>query len=443
MTASYLGYIIEEFLVESAAESGRFFNMTNCVASIEYFEDLFSPAIFLRLLLVNTSGELTSFSKGSDKKGSKQKYGLRGGERVRLKVKQSATNQYIFLDETKNPYYIYKISGSTSEPTRELLVVDLAPVEVFKNETIRVTGKYKEQTIDASVKQILDGILKTTKTKFIDKTQNSYAFFGNNKKPFTVLTWLGPKSIPEISGSSPQKGTAGFLFFENRRGYYFKSLDNLFSDLISSTTKTFPNYFYSPVPEYASQDQNFRIVNIPTFEKNVNVFENMRIGMYSSVNVFFDLNTKTSESYVYKLTDSYDIMKHSSSKNQKPQIPLDLQNNPSRYMVKLIDSVVADPDASSDPLKKEDNRIKYQSQSIARYNLAFSQMLNITIPLNLSLAVGDIIELNFNLITTDESEQGLQDRIKSGKYLIKELCHSLSKNSGYTGLKLVRDSYGV
>lgn len=440
MTGSYLAYYIRRFIVESYTGE-NYYDMTSCVSSIEYFEDLFSPAVFVRLVLVNTDGELTTFSKGKDKKGTKSKYGLRGGERISLKIEQPATGESIFLDETTSPYYIYKISNSTIEYTREALVVDLAPTEVFKNETSRVTGKYKNQPISESVKQILDK-LDTTKKVYVDPTQNSYSFFGNNKRPFTVLTWLCPKSVPgTVSGLSPEKGTAGFLFYENKRGYHFKSLDNLFVSLSSAVGIS--TYYYKPVDTPASQIENFTIKNLPTFEKNVNVFENMRIGMYSSANVFFDLNTKSSESYNYKLTESYEIMKHTSSRNEKPIIPLNLQNNPTRLMVKLIDSVVTEPNANADPLNKEDSRIRYQSQSVARYNLAFSQALNITIPLNLKLCVGDIVDLNFGLITKDIEEQGLKDYVKSGKYLIKELCHYFSGNNGFTGLKVIRDSYGV
>ena len=44
-----------------------------------------------------------------------------------------------------------------------------------------------------------------------------------------------------------------------------------------------------------------------------------------------------------------------------------------------------------------------------------------------------------------EFEEKERDEKKSGLYLIKELAHSFpaNDNKGYTGLKLIRDSYGV
>lgn len=106
-------------------------------------------------------------------------------------------------------------------------------------------------------------------------------------------------------------------------------------------------------------------------------------------------------------------------------------------MVKILDSQVHDEGGKIN--SSPDNSVFYQSQSVARYNLAFSQRLNITVPLNLRLTVGDVINLRIGRVTKEEKQK---DELKSGYYLIKELSHSFEKQQGYTALKLVRDSYG-
>lgn len=443
MAGSYTNYKIKKFLIISHDEK-TVINMTETQSSVQYFEDLFSPAIFLRLVVVDTQGLLTSLPSTD----SKIKPGLKGGEQVVLTIEQTETKKTIDINETTNPYYIYKISGSTTQSTKEMFVIDIAPLEVFSNETTRVFRRYPEssgskQTIDQSVEQILTGVLKTTKKRNIDVTKNSYHFFGNSKKPFTVLTWLGPKSIPP-GKSSTASGTAGFLFYENINGYNFRSLDSLFETL-SSTGQSTPvaTYRYDEkVNAPADVNSNFKIVSVPFFEKNVNVLENMRIGMYSSINYFYDANTRDLKMEEYKLSNSLDVMKNSAANPEKPRVPKYLEDSPSRIMVKVIDQLVGEPE-SSDETSGIDQRPFYQSQSIARYNLAFSQMLNITVPLNLNLTVGDVIKLDFGNITLDESKKGLRDDLKSGNYLIKELSHLFETNQGYTGLKLIRDSYGV
>jgi len=214
---SFFNYTIQEFVVESY-DGESFTDLTSCIASVQYYEDLFSPAIFIKLLLVNTEGKLTSL----DNKDPGLQSGIKGGERVSLIINQSAfPDDAIKLDGTKNTYYIYKTSLSTTEYTREALLVELCPAEVFMNETSRVVRKYNKQIGD-SVYDILKDVLynnqpsEKLKKENIEQTSNKYVFYGNTKKPFTVLTWLGPKSIPAKSSSSPEKGTAGFLFYENK-----------------------------------------------------------------------------------------------------------------------------------------------------------------------------------------------------------------------------------
>lgn len=430
--ASFFNYKIQEFIIESL-DGSKSIDATSCVASIKYFEDLFSPSIFITMVLANTDGLLTSLP-------------IRGGERVRLKLYQEATNLYLSFEELKNPLYIYKVYGSTSESTREVFAIDLAPAEVFSNETTRVFNRYPEsgegQLISDSVEKILNDVLKTNKVRQIERSANSYSFYGNSKKPFGVLTWLCPKAIPTIGKSSTTEGTAGFLFYENRDGYHFRSVDTLMGGLVpsSSDQSDFITYYYDETAtNYASRSTNTKILTIPTFERNENVFENMRIGMYSSLNIFFDLNTKQYNEYQYKLSDSYDTMKHVSSRSEKPKIPMDLENSPTRLMVGFIDTIVSSP-LGTKVDAKFDERVKYQSQSVARYNLAFRQFLNITIPLNFNLKVGDVIRIDIGKISKTSKEK---DQEKSGLYLIKELAHDFSDIKGYTGLKLIRDSYGA
>jgi hypothetical protein len=65
------------------------------------------------------------------------------------------------------------------------------------------------------------------------------------------------------------------------------------------------------------------------------------------------------------------------------------------------------------------------------------------IPCNPNLMAGDVIECNFEKITTSEKELGFLDFNQSGKYLILNLCHHFDPQRSYTALTLVRDSFGI
>ena len=79
---------------------------------------------------------------------------------------------------------------------------------------------------------------------------------------------------------------------------------------------------------------------------------------------------------------------------------------------------------------------KYQAQAIVRYNLIFSQTVSITIPSNVTLKVGDVIKCNFL------QANGGKDKSRSGNYLIADISHQFGSGSAYSGLRLIRDSYG-
>lgn len=426
--SAHINYEIKEFIIESL-DGSKSIDATTCVARLDYKEDLFSANTIITMQIVNTDGLISSLP-------------IRGGERVRLKIYQPATDSWIEIEETKNPHYIYKLYGSTSQSTREMFLIEIAPVELYKNETSRVFKRYpekqgKEQKINISVKNILmdRNILNVSESRiFVDETKNTYSFYGNSKKPFDVINWLRPKCIPQVNKSSPESGTAGFLFYRNKNGFYFKSLDGLFAQ---SPVATYS--YYENVGDPADPSTNFFILNVPTFSNNVDVWENLITGMYSSVSYFFDLNTKKFDSFKYKLSDSYNIMSHASTSNDPPKIPEGLENSPSKLMVKFIDSIVRSP-LDVKPTTRQDDRIRYQASSVTRYRLAFSQTLNITIPLNLNLSVGDVIELNIGVITKSGKKE--KDIKKSGLYLISQLTHDFSTNRGLTGLQLTRDSYG-
>ena len=80
------------------------------------------------------------------------------------------------------------------------------------------------------------------------------------------------------------------------------------------------------------------------------------------------------------------------------------------------------------------------AKAISRYNALFSQSLNIQVPCNTNLKVGDIINLTFPEILMGESRD--PDSSLSGNYLISRLNHHIQPNANYTSLNLIRDAYG-
>jgi hypothetical protein len=436
--------IYEELTLESNDQK-RTIDIRQGTVSIDYYEDIFSPTITAKIRVINTGDSIQAPDKEGNPDGEKQSIynglPLRGGERVALKIKGNSNDNpgLDFATNQKDCLYVSSITDIVSETQRETFLLHLTSREAITNETSRVGKKYPtSSTIDASVTDILKNYLKTEKIGTIDKTQNKYGFIGNLRKPFTILVWLASKGVPaEISGDA----TAGFVFYQTREGFQFRSIDSL----ISQKPDQIPTYTYTQVNESGkTRDNDFAILNYKT-EKNQNLIEKLRLGSYASYRIFYNpltfeftdpqKGTFTTDDYVSgvkNLGQELELPKISNDSN------IDLGHIPTRFLTQVLDIGTMEPGVS-----KEGNSdpFKYQSQAIMRYNMLFTQTMSIVVGSNTNLKAGDIIQCNFPKISRGDKEE--YDEEQSGLYMIKELCHHFDSNASYTSMKLIRDTFGA
>ena len=151
---------------------------------------------------------------------------LRGGEKVSIKIKGNSDNNP-GLDFTENrSFFVSSISNVIVQKKTESFTLNLVSPTAITNETSRVGKKYPTSVkISESVKTIVNENLGIEGDIDIDETQNVYGFIGNMRKPFTILTWLASKSVPELpdeGSEKPTDATAGYLFYETKSGYHFR-----------------------------------------------------------------------------------------------------------------------------------------------------------------------------------------------------------------------------
>tara|TARA_Y100001938_G_C7791979_1_gene282975 strand:- start:63 stop:557 length:495 start_codon:yes stop_codon:yes gene_type:complete len=129
---------------------------------------------------------------------------------------------------------------------------------------------------------------------------------------------------------------------------------------------------------------------------------------------------------------------------ETPEIPVllsDVENQnlgtlPSRIITMVSDRGLLEFNPA---VQKNSVPTQWQREVMFRYQLLFTQVLNMVVPLNTNLVAGDIINIKF-LNANLESEE--HDRRQSGNYMIKSLCHSFDANQSITSLTLVRDTFG-
>ena len=405
-------------------------DVTNSIIFIDYFEDILSPCVTMEINLFNSSSLLNILP-------------IRGGERVAISL-DTAFGEFEL--DGPNSMYVYKASGMNQSTTSEMFKLSLVSREGLANETARCQRKYTGN-IKTTVESILKDVLKTEKYKEenIEGTANSYSFIGNQKKPFHILTWLCPKSMPQYSGgvsggnkNGLAKGTAGFLFYENKDGFNFKSIDNLVSNAklgqSSSDLKNIPYYFFTEINEQNKVVNEFKILNY-NFEKNIDLMKSLRVGMYSNKTYFYDLYTNSLSQYTYYLKNE---IKNKLGTNDTIPVPKGFEESITRVMFRTSDRGVLD----NDGVTKDSGRdVADMAKSFSRYNILFTQALNMNVPCNINLKAGDVIYAEFPAIErTDKKEP---DKDQSGYYLIKEVRHHFEAQQVVSSLRLIRDSYGL
>ena len=404
-------------------------DITNSILGIDYYEDILSPCITMTIDLMNAYSIFNGLP-------------IRGGESVAMEIETVFGN---FRLDGEKAMFVTKLSGLDAQRKSESFTLHLTSKEALQNETVRCCEKYNNANINTHVEDILKKVLQTTKIGQIEQTSNTYSFIGNNKKPFHILTWLGPKSISahSKSGNSGKeaKGTSGFLFYENIDGFNFRSIDSLVSNTqiqnSSSDKENIPKYTFDGIGAIQANDlsNNFKILNY-NYEKNIDLMKSLRVGMYVNKTYFYNMYTQELDIYKYRLKD--ELGDKTLGGNESIAISEQFGDSITRILVRASDHGILD---SKGTFAQSGRDNADMSKSFSRYNLLFTQALNINIPCNVKLKAGDIIYAQFPQM--ESAQTGEVDKEQSGNYLIKELRHHFSPNEMLTSLRLVRDSYGL
>ena len=417
----------EEILIESNDQSNSV-DIRLGVQSFDYYEDIFSPTITAKVIVTETGNSVNG-------KGTYQGLPLRGGERVSVKIAaNSPNNKDLDFSEKSKYLYVSSISNVLNTNQSETFTLNLCSREAITNETARIPVKFPTSSpISASAEKIIKTYLQTGKSVEVDQTMNKYGFIGNLRKPFTVLTWLASKGVPESEG----KSTAGYVFYETQSGYKFKSLDKL----ISANSKA--TYIANDVVNDNKGVQDFTIVSF-VIDKNQNLVEKLRLGAYSSMRSYFN---PLSFSFTHPEKGVFNKSEHGGSELGNSGLVLPaigegsdktLADAPTRLFTGVLDLGTQEVGVSTE---RNAEALNYQSQALLRYNSLFTVTVSATLPLNTNLEAGNIIQCMFPEVSTKKEKE--YDPDQSGLYMIKELRHHYDAQGSYTSVKLVRDTFGV
>ena len=138
--------IYEKFVIESA-DGSRSVDISSGVIAFTYFENIFSPALTARAIVVNTgntivgeNGQMQTVFNGLP---------IRGGERVLIKIAGNSKVNKDGLDFSDRPsryFYVGSVTNVLIDEGTESFTLNLVSRETITNETVKVGKKISNIT---------------------------------------------------------------------------------------------------------------------------------------------------------------------------------------------------------------------------------------------------------------------------------------------------------
>lgn len=421
---------IKKFSISSNTK-GFSIDISPSISEFRYFESVLSNTITATAAVIDSG--VSDDKKGT---GSVLDYlPLRGGERADIVVSDYMGRSLVL------ELYVNRVRNSQPGSRSELFFIDFVSSQYFANEQYRVTQRFKDAPISSHANQILGAI--QAPIMGIDATAGNYNFYGNDRKPFYILTWLASKAIPSSAGTgSGVGGAAGYMFYQTRGGFHFRSIDSLLKagpkkKLAYTNTTGLESNYDGKIVKYD--------INV-----DVDVQQNLSLGVYKNRTIYYD---PLSFSYVvqdFGVDDQKRKIDTAARRNATKLINQELLTTPTRLMSAVLDVGFNQPGTGDQQLetntdgneaKPNDKTTKNLVQSVMRYNQLFTVQTEITIPGDFDIVAGDIVNCTFPEIGRNKKVE--INKETSGDYLVAHVCHRTTPRDTYSSLTLVRDSYGA
>jgi hypothetical protein len=400
------------------------FDLKNIMTEISLAEDIFSNYISGYVKIVESMGYIETLA-------------LNGTEYLRLTFSKSGDKS----NQVDGIYRIFKVANRKLEGTmyKESYLLYFCSDELLLSEQYKINKKYKSSLISDNVKDILTNYLQAPSNKMsngvIETTYGQYDFMIPFLKPYDAINFMTNYARP-----NPSNPGADMIFYENKYGFNFRSLQTMMKE------PSYYTYTYKP-KNLNSTDLNTDVYNVTTYEilDSFDTLNGITQGTFAnqliSVNPLTRKRKVTNFDYgVYqqnsKNLNPNPIFDNSTNRNgdrlnQTPQAMLKLIF--SNYDSKSSSYIAGVPGAAGNDIYAE-TYIPYRT---AQLGLANYTRVRLSMPGDPNLTIGRVI--TFNLLSRQPNSSEL-DKYYSGNYLITAVRHIIDLTEYKTILEITKES---
>lgn len=392
-------------------------DVTAMVTEIQIFEDIFQ---------FYTSGTLAI----RDSIDLPNIFPFVGEERLKLVLKTPGLS-----DSTENriskEFYVYKLSDRTIMSNRNVFyMLHFCSLEKVINSNVKLSKTYSGKISEIVAKLVRSEGLQSGTTVTIDETANSVKYTSNYWSPYKNIDYL----LQRAMGTTR---SANYLFFENRSGLNFLSLDTLFSQQ-PILEYTYDNFSRDNTPTdgtLMNTGKEFSRLSELKIERAYDYLQRLQNGAYASKMISYDITTKKYSTKNYTMFDNYAGEVHL---NKYPIATTDIA-------VRINSNIFNYPKYNSNfnafgddgAQKWLQNRISLMSQLTNSFKVT-AEAAGRT-----DMTVGKTVYLKLykNTPTTQEStSEEILDTLFSGKYIVSAINHRITQGRHYMHMEFLKES---
>jgi hypothetical protein len=400
--------------IKIVSQSGFAQDIAAQVINIQIYEDLFSP-FMSGSLIVKDSLDLVNLMP------------FIGEEFLELDISTPTLKK---SKNIKGSFYIYKLSnreiiGDRSVVYQLHFVSKEAIVDVNKKIS-RVFANKISDLVEPFIKDKTFG-LESDKQVFVEPTINNFKYISNFWSPVKNIMYL-------VDNAANMNKTPNYVFFENRDGFYFISLESLYgADPYQEFT--YDKYVRDSLPQggdvrnIPEDFKRIKEINIPV---GFDYMDRISSGMLSSKILSYDVTTKK------YATKNYDMFKRFEEQKHLNNFPI----NSNKAIFKSNSFLINYPKyyANFNGFGDVTNH-KIIQERLSLTKLAESNKLQITVPGRTDYTVGQKIAIVLNKMEPlTERDRDTTDKMFSGFYLIAAINHYIDREKHECIMEVIKES---
>lgn len=401
-------------MVEITSTNGLYQDITNQIMAIQIFEDLFSPFITGTLEVKDSLDLLNLFP-------------FTGEEFLHLKI-STPTLQKGNID---GKFYVYKMSNRVPSGDKSFVYT----LSFISREAIIDLNKKISKSFGGKCSDIAKTLLTDT-ANGLQITRNVVIEETGNRTKFISNFWSPVKNINTLLETSVNKnGSSSYVFYEDRYGFNFVSLESLYNQEKTFQEFIYDHYVRDMLPDGKSvrnvnEDyKRIRDINIPTAYDYI---ERTRSGMNGSRLFTYDILTKRFNNKSYDASEVFQNQIHLNKYPLFSKKNISKVNSTIMAMTKDSESFSGFGDVTN--AGNIQNRVSLISQLNA-------SKLEIIVPGRMDYTVGQRINLKiFKSHPTSDTDTDILDQLTSGAYLISAINHYINRNMHECTIEIVKES---